>query len=52
MVKQDTRSLSGEAQETLRIRAVKAILSGRTQVEVAELFGVSRQAIHKSMSLS
>lgn len=47
MEKQDTRSLSGEAQETLRIRAVKAILSGRTQVEVAELFGVSRQAISK-----
>ncbi|HET54893.1 MAG TPA: IS630 family transposase [Ignavibacteria bacterium] len=45
MKKQDARSLSSEAQEALRVRAVKAVLSGRTQLEVAEIFRVSRQSV-------
>ena len=47
MKKKDARCLSGEAQEALRVRAVKAILGGRTQLEIAELFAVSRQALSK-----
>jgi len=41
----DARSLSQQAQEQLRRRALQAVLDGRSQVEVAELFGVSRQAV-------
>ena len=44
---QDIRCLSGEAQEAFRIRAVKALLGGRKQLEVAELFAVSRQSLSK-----
>ena len=40
MKKQDARSLSGEAQEALRCRAVKAVLAGRTQIEVADMFSI------------
>jgi len=45
MENRDTRSLSGDAQEALRIRAVNAVLAGRKQVEVAAFFGISRQAL-------
>jgi transposase len=45
MDNRDTRSLSGDAQEALRMRAVNAVLSGRKQVEVAAFFGISRQAL-------
>lgn len=45
MENRDTRSLSGDAQEALRIRAVTAVLAGRKQVEVAAFFGISRQAL-------
>jgi len=41
----DARSLSTEAQEDIRRKAVKAVLGGKKQVEVAELFGVTRQAV-------
>jgi transposase len=41
----DARSLSQQAQEQLRRRALQAVLDGRSQLEVAELFGVSRQAV-------
>jgi transposase len=41
----DARSLSQQAQEQLRRRAVRAVLDGHSQLEVAELFGVSRQAV-------
>ncbi len=44
-MKIDTRTLSPSAQESLRIRAVKAVLTGRTQVEVAGVFGVPRQTV-------
>jgi transposase len=43
----DARSLPSAAQEDLRRRAVKAVLDGNTQLEVAKIFGVTRQAIGK-----
>jgi transposase len=42
----DSRSLDQSAQEILRIKAVKAIIAGRTQDEVAELFDVSLKAVN------
>jgi transposase len=47
----DTRTLSPSAQEALRIRAVEAVLSGKTQVEVARLFGVSRTRVNQWMQI-
>ena len=44
-MKTDTRTLPPSAQESLRIRAVKAVLAGRTQVEVAGIFEVPRQTV-------
>src|SRR3989304_1111542 len=44
-MKTDTRTLPPSAQESLRIRAVKAVLAGRTQGEVAGIFGVPRQTV-------
>ena len=41
----DARSLSGDAQEALRKRAVQAVLGGMTQAEAAKAFGVSRYAV-------
>jgi transposase len=41
----DTRKLSISAQETIRIKAVAALMSGMTQVAAAKLFGVTRQAV-------
>ena len=43
----DARSLPTDAQEDLRKKAVKAVLGGVKQVEVADLFGVTRQAVGK-----
>jgi transposase len=43
----DTRSLPAVAKGDLRRKAVKAVLDGKTQVEVAKLFGVTRQAVGK-----
>ena len=45
MKTKDARSLPSVAQEDLRRKAVKAVLDGRKQVEVAKIFGVTRQAI-------
>lgn len=42
----DSRSLSQSAQEILRIKAVNAIIAGKTQDEVAELFEVSLKAVN------
>jgi len=42
---QDARSLPTVAKEDLRRKAVKAVVDGMTQVEVAQLFGVTRQAV-------
>ena len=47
MQKKDTRSLSSEAQEALRVRAVNAVQAGHKQIEVAALFDISRQALGK-----
>src|SRR4030067_2369164 len=44
-MKTDTRTLSPSAQESLRIRAVKAVLDGHTQVKVAGILGVPRQTV-------
>lgn len=43
----DTRSLDQSAQEALRLKAVAAILDGKTHEEVAKLFGVSLRAVGK-----
>src|SRR4030065_2324832 len=45
----DARSLPTVAQEDLRRKAVKAVLAGKTQVEVAGIFGVTRQNVGKWM---
>jgi len=42
---QDFRALIPQAQEDLRRKAVKAVLAGRTRIEVAEVFGVTREAV-------
>jgi len=41
----DVRKLSPKAQETIRIKAVHAVIGGMKQVEVARVFGVTRQAL-------
>lgn len=43
----DARSLSPDAQEALRRRAVAAVEGGMRQVEAARVFGVTRQAVGK-----
>jgi len=45
MKTQDFRSLTSPAQEAIRIRAVKAVISGATQVATARNFGVTTEAI-------
>lgn len=47
MKNRDTRSLPSIAQEEIRCRAVNAVMNGRSQVEVAETLGVTRQAVGK-----
>lgn len=49
MIKQDARSLSPQAQQTLRVQAVKAMLDGMTQSEAARRFGVSRKTANAWM---
>lgn len=45
MKTKDFRALPPKAQEDIREKAVKAVLEGRTRIEVAAVFGVSRQAV-------
>lgn len=45
MATEDARSLSAEALEALRRRAVAAVKAGVTRAEVARLFGVSRKTV-------
>ena len=45
----DTRKLSPEAQEALRLRAVKAVCTGMTQREVARSFGVTECVVSRWM---
>ncbi len=47
MQKVDARSISPSAQEHLRQLAVKAVLDGKQQKEVAKLFGITVQTISK-----
>ena len=47
MKTRDARSLSAKAQEALRERAVSAVLSGKSQVEVAKTFGVTTVSVNK-----
>ena len=47
MGEEDTRSLPGAAQAALRKRAVRAVLGGMTQVEVARVFGVHPNAVNR-----
>ena len=44
---QDARSLPAVAKEDIRLKAVQAVLDGKKQVEVASVFGVTRQAVGK-----
>jgi transposase len=41
----DARSLSQEQQELLRRKAVEMVVSGKKQVEVAELLGIARNSV-------
>ena len=45
MTKQDSRSLTPQAQEALRKRAIAAVEEGMSQVDAAKVFGVSRVAV-------
>lgn len=44
-MEKDARSLPAAAQESLRLRAIRAVMKGTKQGEVAELLGVTRQAV-------
>jgi transposase len=44
--RQDYNALPSEAQEELRRKAVKAVLAGKKQIEVAAEFGITRQAVN------
>lgn len=46
MKRLDTRRLSPQAQETLRLRVVRAVQAGLSQAEAARVFGVSRQSVN------
>ena len=46
-MKTDARSFSPKTQEAIRQKAVKAVLDGKKQVEVAQIFGVTRHAVGK-----
>lgn len=47
----DARSLSPEAQEVLRRKAVAAVRGGMSQAKAAELFGVTRHAVGNWMKV-
>lgn len=44
--KKDTRNLTQKEQDLLREKAVKMVLSGKTQTETAQLLNVSRQSVN------
>ncbi len=46
---QQYHQLSSDEQEKLRRKAVEAVVSGQKQIEVARLFGVTRQAVNNWM---
>ena len=41
----DARSLPPDAQEDIRMKAVRSVLNGKTRIEVALIFGITRQAV-------
>lgn len=43
----DARSLPSEAQEDIRRKAVRAVFDGKKQLDVAKIFGITRQALSK-----
>ncbi len=45
MKTKDFRSLHSQAQEELRMKAVKAVFEGKTRMEVARMFGVTRESV-------
>jgi transposase len=45
MEKVDACSIPAAAQERVRHLSIKAVLAGKNQVEVAKIFGVTRQAV-------
>jgi transposase len=47
MKMRDARTLPSIAQEDLRRKVLRAILEGRKQMEAAQIFGVTRQAVGK-----
>jgi transposase len=47
MKMRDARTLPSIAQEDLRRKVLKAILEGKKQMEAAQIFGVTRQAVGK-----
>ena len=47
MKTRDARSLPSIAQQDIRLKAIKAIKSGKTQIEVGKIFGVTRHAVGK-----
>jgi len=49
MTDKDARSLSPQAQEAIRHRAVKAVCDGMTQTEAASRFGVARGTVARWM---
>ncbi|HYA86567.1 MAG TPA: helix-turn-helix domain-containing protein [Nitrospirota bacterium] len=51
MKKRDAHSLSPDVQEALRQKAVQAVLDGKKQIEVAQIFGVTRHAVGKWSAL-
>jgi len=46
----DARSLPGVAQSDLRKKAIQSVLDGVKQIEVARIFGITRQAVGKWVS--
>lgn len=43
----DARSLPSIAEQDIRFKAIKAFKTGKTQIEVAKIFGVTRHAVGK-----
>jgi len=51
MTRQDSRSLSADAQEAIRYRAVQAVHDGMSQTEAAVRFGVARGTVARWMKM-
>jgi transposase len=49
VMKRDARSWKADVQQQVRTQAVRAVLRGKSQVDVAVTFGVTRQAVGKWM---